>query len=608
MITLDDLNCNNALPLLEKYSGKNPYIKKLKNEFLRNKKIKLTDNQSKYIIDNYDKEPLLLNRVVAITSFLGQELQKKYSLTFVPEKILIEFLLADTEKTFHIYGKLKKNQLESGLYFIPKTQVIDDLYFEPISNIEVDFEKYDKILLEKRGFKTLPHQHEAVKFLLARNGAILADDMGCGKTLSTIIAALESGAKKILVVGLLANNINWERELNIFINDTTIIEGRKWKNAQITIINYDILKNFHTIGDGKNEDGYVVEFNRELVNSNFDLVIIDEAHNLADAKSIRGSIMVDLCVKHKIKTVWLLTGTPLTNYPKNLYNLLKLIKAPIADNWKFYMTRYCEARKFFKTLKNGRKKQIWLTNGASNLDELKLKTKNYILRRLKTDVTDMPEKTITNVFHKLSDKGIKEYTGLWEDYLKERKRLKKKGSVDKDLVESILLRKFVAMEAIPHTIEMAKNAIEQGEKVVIFTTFIDELRELEEAFGQSCVIHNGSLSAIEKQESIDQFQNNPKVRVIIGNDRSLGTGTNLTAGSVTIFNSFSWVPGINFQCEDRTWRLGQINNCKIFYQLFLNTISIKMLDTLNKKINIINEVIDGKEEREVIELIMDVIL
>lgn len=595
------------LPLLEKYNGKNPYIKKLRNEYIKNQKIKLTDSQTQYILENHNKEPIYLNRVISITSFLGEELKTKYGLTFVPEKILVEYLLADTEKTFHIYGKLKRNQTESSMYFIPKTQVIDDLYFEKI-DIEVDFEKYDNILLEKRGFKTLPHQHEAVKFLLARNGAILADDMGCGKTLSTIIAALESGAKNILIVGLLANNINWEREINIFCNNTAIVEGRKWKNAKFTIINYDILKNFHTIGDGRNEDGHIIEFNRELVNSNFDLVIIDEAHNLADAKSIRGSIMVDLCIKFNIKTTWLLTGTPLTNYPKNLYNLLKLIKAPIADNWKFYMQRYCEARKFFKTLKNGRKKQIWLTNGASNLDELRLKTKNYILRRLKTDVTDMPEKTITNVYHKLSDKAVIEYNGLWEDYLKERKRLKKKGSVDKDLVESILLRKFVAMEAIPHTIEMTKNAIEQGEKVVIFTTFIDELRELEEAFGELCVIHNGSLSANEKQESIDQFQNNSNVKIIIGNDRSLGTGTNLTAGSVTIFNSFSWVPGINFQCEDRTWRLGQINNCKIFYQLFLNTVSIKMLDTLNKKINIINEVIDGKEEREVIELIMDVIL
>lgn len=604
MISLSDLKSHSALPLLEKYNGKNPYLKKLRNEYIINKKIRLTETQTSYILENHDKEPIFLNRVIAITPYLGEELQKKYSLTFVPEKILIEYLLADTEKTFHVYGKLKKNQTESGLYFIPKTQVIDDLYFEEVK-IEVDFEKYDKLCLEKRGWKTLPFQHGGVKFLLARNGAILGDDMGVTKTLQSIIAALEKGAKKILIVCPSAVKINWEREINIFCNDTTIIEGKEWKEAKFTIINYDILKNFHTLNENIEEN---VTPNRELINANFDLIIIDEAHYLADPKSQRGAIMVDLCVKNKIPTVWLLSGTAVTNYPKNYYNLLKLIRCPVADNWKHYMTRYCDARKFFKTLKNGKRKQIWIMNGASNLDELVARTKNYFLRRLKTDVLDMPEKTITNVYHKLSEKGLKDYDNLWEEYLKERKRLKKRGSIEKDLVESILLRKFIAMQAIPHTIEMAKNAIEQGEKVVIFTTFKDELQEIAEALGDICVIHNGTMNAKEKQVSLDAFQTNSKIRAIVGNDKSLGTGTNCTAGNVTVFNSFSWVPGTNEQCEDRTWRMGQKNNCKIYYQLFLNTISIKMLETLKLKTDIIGKITGGKEEREVTELIMDIVL
>ena len=604
MISLDDLKGHNALPLLEKYNGKNPYLKKLRNEYLKNQKIKLTEVQTNYILDNHDKEPLLINKVIAITKFLGEELQKKYDLSFLPEKILVEYLLADTEKTFHIYGKLKRNQIESGLYFIPKTQVVDDLYFEKI-DVEVDFEKYDKILLEKVGWKTLPHQHEGVKFLLTRNGAILGDDMGVAKTIQAIIAALESNEKKILIVCPEGMKITWERTLNLFTNDTTIIEGNKWKEAKFTIINYDILDNFHTLDEYREEN---VAPNRHLVNSKFDLVIIDEAHYLADPKSKRGAIMAELCVKYKINKVWLLTGTAVTNYPKNYYNLLKLIRVPIVSNWKFYMQRYCEARQIFKKLKTGKVKKIWLTNGASNLEELALKTKNYILRRLKTEVTDMPDKTITNVYHKLSEKAVLEYNNLWEEYLIKRKELKKRGGVDKDLVELILLRKFIAMQSIPYTIEQTKNAIEQGEKVVIFTMFKDELKELEEAFGELCVVHNGSMSSREKQDSIDQFQNNPNIKIFIGNLKSAGTGITLTAGNTTIFNSFDWVTGNNEQAEDRTWRLGQKNHCKIYYQVFLNTISIRMLETLKKKNNIITKIIGGKEEREVIELIMDVVL
>jgi SNF2 family DNA or RNA helicase len=82
------------------------------------------------------------------------------------------------------------------------------------------------------------------------------------------------------------------------------------------------------------------------------------------------------------------------------FNLLKIIKSPIAQNWKHYAVRYCEGKQFFRVLKNGQKKQIWLTDGASNLEELASKTKTYFLRRLKTEVLDMPDKVITPMYIK----------------------------------------------------------------------------------------------------------------------------------------------------------------------------------------------------------------
>ncbi len=140
MINLDDIRGRSAISLLESYEGINPYLKRLKHEYLKNKKLALTDNQSKYILDNHDREPLYINRVVEITSYLGEELKKIDDLSFTPEKVLIEFILAETEKSYHIYGKLKQNQKESKMYWLPKTQVTDDPYFEPIS-VDVDFTK-----------------------------------------------------------------------------------------------------------------------------------------------------------------------------------------------------------------------------------------------------------------------------------------------------------------------------------------------------------------------------------------------------------------------------------------------------------------------------------
>jgi SWI/SNF-related matrix-associated actin-dependent regulator 1 of chromatin subfamily A len=604
VIDLNDLKSRSAITLLKEYEGKNPYLRKMKKEYLKNKKVSLTENQSRYIVDFHNVEPQLINKVVNISEFFGEELKKQNDLTFTPERVLIEFMLADTEKTFHIYGKLKRNQTKSKMYWLPKTQVMDDPYFEDI-DIDVDFDKY--VAMDKKGRTPFEHQKIGVKFLLARNGCILADDMGLGKTYTAIMAALASDAQRVLVVCPSAVKINWEREINDFCDETAIVNGKNWDRSRFTIINYDILKNFHSIGEKKNKAGEVIEFAQEMVNSKFDLVIIDEAHYLKNHKSIRGEIMVDLCVKHKIEKVWLLTGTPIANRPMDFYNLLKLIKAPIADNWKFFAQRYCEGRRFFKRLKNGRNRQIWLTDGASNLEELSIKTRNIILRRKKEEVLDMPDKLVGSIYQELTKKQWGQYDDLWEDYLIKRAAEKKRGTPDKDLVELILLRQFIAMQAIPYTIEEAENAIAQGQKVIIFTNFNEEQNELAEHFGKICVTHNGSMSQTAKQNSVDLFQNSDKIKVFIGNIRSAGVGITLTAAEYVIFNSFDWVPGNNEQAEDRAYRIGQKNHVTVKYQLFKDTISTKMWWTLNKKKDIISTIIGEKEldEEEIERRIID---
>ncbi len=599
MININDIKSHSAISLLENYEGINPYLKKLKNEYLKNKKITLTENQSKYVLDNHNREPQYINRVIGITAYLGEELKKIDGLSFTPEKILVEFILAETDKSFHIYGKLKQNQKESKMYWIPKTQVTDDPYFEKI-DVNVDFEKYNKVL-SKFGKKLYKHQEDGIKFLLSRNGCILADDMGLGKSMQSIIAAIESGAKKVLIVTTSSTKINWEREIKVFCDDTTIVDGKKWNTSKFTIINFDILKNFHTLPPTKKLkiDEPSPALTRDMVNTGFDLCIVDEAHNLKNNDSIRGKIMVDLCVKHNIPKVWLLTGTPVANRPMDFFNLLKIIKSPIADNWKHYAVRYCDGKKFFRTLKNGQKKQIWLTDGASNLEELANKTKNILLRRLKTDAIDMPDKIVTPMYHQLDRQGWKMYEKLWEEYVEQKKLLgKRTNESQKDLVELILLRQFIAKEAIQYTIEMVENAIEMGRKVIVFTSFSEELEIIANHFGKIAVTHNGPMSATKKQHSVDQFQNNPKIKVFIGNIKSAGVGITLTEATVVIFNSFDWVPGNNEQAEDRAYRIGQNNDVNVYYQLFEDTISTRMWEMLRNKKDVISTIMGEKTMSE----------
>ena len=611
MINLDDIRGRSAITLLEKYEGINPYLRKLKGEYLKNKKLALTENQSKYIVDNHEREPQYINRVVSITAYLGEELKRVENLSFTPEKILIEFILAETDKSYHVYGKLKQNQKESKMYWIPKTQVNDDPYFEKI-HVDVDFSKYNEILA-KYGKTLYKHQEDGVQFLLSRNGCILADEMGLGKSMQSIIAAMESGAEKILIVTTSSTKINWEREINVFCNETTIIDGKKWDSNKFTIINFDILKNFHSLPAVKKrkEGEPEPEVIRDIVNTKFDLCIVDEAHNLKNNDSIRGKIMVDVCVKYNIPKVWLLTGTPVANRPMDFFNLLKLIKSPIAENWKHYAVRYCDGRQFFRTLKNGQRKQIWLTDGASNLEELANKTKNILLRRLKTDAIDMPDKIVTPMYHQLDSKGWKMYEQLWDEYVEMKKKLGKRTmESQKDLVELILLRQFIAIQAIPYTIEMIENALEMGRKVIVFTSFSEEQDIIANHFGKIAVRHNGSLSNAKKQHSVDQFQNNDKIKVFIGNIKSAGVGITLTEATVVIFNSFDWVPGNNEQAEDRAYRIGQSNDVNVYYQLFEDTISTRMWEMLRNKKDVISTIMGEKKltDDEITDLLSEQLL
>lgn len=595
MINLNDIKSRSVKPLLLEYKGINPYLIKLANQVKHNN-FNLTDNQVNYILNNHDKEPTFINRVLKISSYLGEEFQKTYQLNFKPERMLVEFILAETDKTYHIYGKLTQKQKNSEMYWVPKTQLLDDPYFEPIT-IEVDFTKYNEVL-SKYGKKLFNHQEEGVKFLLSRKGCILADDMGLGKSITSIVAALESGSKKILIVTTASAKINWEREINIFDNQTAIVEGKNWKESKFTIINYDILKNFHTLIDKKakkmqNIDEVLIK--RELVNGQFDLIIIDEAHSIKDKDSNRGKIMEELSNSLTDVKVWLLTGTPISNRPMDFFNLLKIIKSKLTENWLFFARRYCDAKKMYTTLKNGAKKQILNTNGASNLEELADKTKNLILRRLKKDVLDMPDKMVIPMYYRMTYAEQTEYNDLWEQYVIKRTALGKSSNLtQKDLIELILLRQFIANITIPYTIEMVENAIEMGKKIIVFTTFTEELETIKEHFGKKAVIHNGKMSAKEKQKSIDEFQENPKIKVFIGNIQSAGVAITLTEASVVIFNSFSWVPGVNEQAEDRAFRIGQKNDVTVYYQLFENTISNRMWETLNRKKEIISTIIGDK--------------
>jgi len=557
-----------ALTLLETYEGANNYILELKRKSQVNRKFYPTRSQSEYIINNHDKQPKVAKKWVILDAYFAQKLADDRLMTEIPEKVWVEKLLADKEKAFHIWGKITESQ-ELHDFWLPKASIIKD---NTVKDVVINYEKYSNR-------PPLTHQKEAIQKLVENKKFILADDMGLGKTTSTIIAALEAGAKKILIICPATLKINWKREIENYSDRSTYIaEGKNFSTEHdFVIINYDIIKNFH---DPKKKD------DSQILRADFDLVIIDEAHYIKNAQAQRTKLINDL-VK-KVDRLWLLTGTPMTSRPIDYYNLLSLIDSPVAKNWMAYVIRYCQGYQF----KVGPRK-VWNVMGASNLEELRDRTVGLTLRRLKEDVLDLPDKIITPVYLRLKSKLYEEVMGDYYNWYE--KNPEESKSLTVQFTKLTKVRQIIADEKIAQTIELAENIIEQDKKVIIFCNFTDSLNKICEHFGKVAVKLDGSMSKGERQLSVDQFQENQKVKVFVGNIKAAGVGLTLTAAEAVIMNDLSFLPSDHSQAEDRAYRFGQKNNVLVYYPIFENTIEGIIYDILANKKQVISTILGDNQ-------------
>jgi SWI/SNF-related matrix-associated actin-dependent regulator 1 of chromatin subfamily A len=571
-----------ALLILDDYEGSNNYILNLKHKKQNSKSFVPTRPQADYINNYHTLQPKVAKKWVKLDSYFGKKLMEDKMYTKEPSEIYVEKLLVEKDKAYHIWGKIFSGETLHD-FWMPKSALLKD---NEVKNISIDYGKYTHR-------PPMEHQKEAIEKLVKNKKFILADDMGLGKTTSTIIAALETGAKKVLIVCPASLKINWQREIANYSDRTVYIaEGKKFSDEHdFVIVNYDILKNFH---DTKEKD------KSEIMKINFDLVIMDEAHMISNPQAQRTKIANDIASKSN--RVWLLSGTPMTSRPMNYYNLLNLVDSPVAMNWMAYAKRYCNGFQF-----SVGKRKVWNVTGASNLDELRERTSTHILRRLKEDVLDLPEKIITPVYLRLKSKDYEELMGEYFNWYDQNPE--ESSSLTIQFSKLMKVRKVIAQEKINNTIELAENIIEQGKKIIIFTNFTDTLNQIYNHFGKSAVYLDGSCSKFHRQNAVDEFQTNDKIKVFVGNLKAAGVGITLTSAEAVIMNDLSFVPAEHSQAEDRSHRIGQKNSTSVYYPLFENSIEGAIYDILNRKKKIISTVMgdDTFDEASVIEEMLNMI-
>lgn len=658
-----------ALDILKNYNGENPYILMLKRDmFVYEDPDAVGDFQIDYILRNVDYKPKIVNRITKIPEWYGLDRQEKWGTEFTPKKLLVLSVFGETDHSYSCYVQYRQS-VKPTICFLPKKAIINNLFVEDYTKLEIDFDRYDRLSTEKDPNRKLKdEQKTGVQFLLSRKKCILADQMGLGKTTTLSVAAIEGNFDSVLIICPATLKINWKKELMWYVDEKyiSIIDGfndknkceleeflgyakgksnmkkedllkeakefGKWKNNKFVIINYEILDEFYTISSVRSEESVrkLVENNPLLkyIYNRKSCVIVDEAHRLSDRSSNTYKVISNLIKRGNPESIYLATGTPVTNNPLNLYNILSLIENEITADYEYYINTYCEARKFpakgekekwtnkflhmkgkndwfdltfqerdeLKIYIQNHARMITTATGASNLDELKEKISHIYLRRTKENL-DLPPKHIHEIFYDLTFDQKMEYDKLWDEYEKAQKAEDIDKELNKELLEGGIYRRYLSNLMVPNTIKLCNSIIEKGNKCVIGCCYDDELDTLREYYGDKCVHYNGKVDSKRKDKAIEKFMHDDSVMVFIGNIRASGVGITLIKAHDLIFNNIEWTYSNNSQMEDRIHRIGQTHECDVYYQIFRDTQYEHMWDIVLRKQTITESLIKKEGDK-----------
>ena len=432
-----------------------------------------------------------------------------------------------------------------------------------------------------------PHQVEGIAFLLGRRRAILADDMGLGKTRQAIVSLRHLAPNgPYLVICPASVKHNWAREIAQVIPDADVlvIEGSAPVDLTATwvVLNYDIL--------GRHREA--------LEHRDWAALVFDEAHYLKNHTSARSKLARGLT--DSVSTpgaqaliVQLLTGTPLTSRPRDLFVLLQLVGHPLGRSFLSFAKRYCAAEKG---------EYGWKTGGASNIEELTVQLHGVMLRRSKDEVLALPPKLRTwmpvVVAPATGARAVRKVlallTGKADDSTVTVSRTRSPQQRGRLLAFLVEARQALAIAKTAATLDFVRGAVEQGEKAIVFSCFDDPIQTLAREFGPTAVVLTGKTAPGTRQTVVDLFQKDEDVRVLLANIVAAGTGLNLTAATQVVFNDLDWVPTNHWQAEDRAYRIGQTRTVNVTYFVARDTIDDFVQAVLETKAALVEAIIEGE--------------
>jgi SWI/SNF-related matrix-associated actin-dependent regulator 1 of chromatin subfamily A len=459
------------------------------------------------------------------------------------------------------------------------------------------------------GLEYYPYQKAGIAYAIQRKDTLIADDMGLGKSIEAIGFLNYIKPKNTIIVCPATLIFNWRNEAEAWLTgfDSQIVEVQSREDRVpegdgfIVIVNYEKLVNDSP-------------FLGSIAARTWDVAIFDEAHYLKNPESKRSQACIGQeGIMRRSHRCLFLTGTPIENYPKEIWPIISAISPAKFGDWWAFAKRYCGAH---EEERNGKK--VWVTEGATHLAELQQRLRaTCMVRRKKEDVLpELPPKIRQLVV--LRDDKVdwsgdprfrKWQQGFDREYDEKLARLEAARTEAEFIEAASALDKvtgipFEEISELRHELGKAKvpaclKFIDEVRKstddsLVLFAYHRDVVDALAKHVGDDAVVVHGGTpqrGPRSREVAVKLFQEKKK-KIFIGQMRAAGVGLTLTAASTAIFVEEDWVPGAVTQCEDRLCRIGQKKMVHVIHAVLQNTIEVNMVQKVLAKMKVIDAALD----------------
>ncbi len=406
------------------------------------------------------------------------------------------------------------------------------------------------------------YQETGAAFLAGRDRAGLFDEMGVGKSAQGVRAADLLNAKRGVVIAPKSALEVWRGEFAKFgilkrsvVKAQNIHDFMAWLRGRfdVLIVSYDHAVKWSKYFD---ENGEILPW-----------LIVDEGHYLKNSSTARTKAILGDFEKHDgtngiVKWAlhtWILTGTPMANDPMDIYTFLRFVGCMPLKQGVFKHRYFTTFQRTFSE-RNAPRPDI--------VEELKRLIGNNSLRRTKKQIgLQLPPIFLTDITMDGDDTAIKE---LLADFpgldLAIIQALQSGGLSFLDAQHIATLRRLVGeAKATPYASFLHEELMNSMDKYVVMGIHQKALKDVREYLikrGVHCALVQGDTAERERSAQVAAFQEDPKVRVFIGNIKAAGTALTLTAACNIDMLESDWTPAGNAQAIMRVHRVGQVRNVR----------------------------------------------